>query len=123
MLAAIVRLEHGEVCTHEPCVEVPAYLTYAEPVLAAFVVVALVWDRLSTRPVLRVAQFVLLLMVMDLSFFRPLVYGFYDPAGFWPGMLSRGARAVAGPGGNGRRGPHDIDTDRLWTDRKEKDDA
>ena len=90
LLASIAFLEHGEVCTHGPCVEIPAYLTYIEPVTAAFVVVALVWDRLSPRPPLRLAQFVLLLMVMDLSFFRPPVYGLYDPAGFGAGMLSMG---------------------------------
>lgn len=49
VLVSISHLEHAEVCTHGPCVEVPAYLTYAEPVTAAFVVVALVWDRLSAR--------------------------------------------------------------------------
>ena len=90
LLVTIAALEHGEVCTHGPCVEIPGYLTYAEPVLAAFVVVALVWDRLSARLALRLVQFVLLLMLMDLSFLRPLVYGVAGPIGFWPGMLSMG---------------------------------
>ena len=90
VVASVAFLEHGEVCVHGPCVEIPAYLTFAEPVSAAFVVIALVWDRLSPGRCLRVAQFVLLLMIMDMSFFRPLVYGLAGPAGFWPGMLSMG---------------------------------
>ena len=69
---------------------VPAYITYVEPVTAALVVAALVWDRLSAHTVLRVAQFVLLLMLMDLSLFRTAIYGFYDPAGFWAGLKSQG---------------------------------
>ena len=85
-------LAHAEIYDppYGPNVQIPAYLTYVEPVTAALVLAALAWDRLSARPTLRVMQFVLLTMVMDLSFFRPVVYGFYDPAGFGAGMLSVG---------------------------------
>ena len=67
-------------------VNVPSYLTFAEPVLASFAIAALVWDKLSPRPAVRLMQFILLIMAMKGSILPTLVYSFYQrgrlPAAF-----------------------------------------
>jgi len=59
---------------------VPSYLTFLEPVVAAFAIAALVWDQLSARPVWRAGQFVLLIMAMKGSIAPTLIYSFFQHA-------------------------------------------
>jgi hypothetical protein len=59
-------------------VNVPSYLTFLEPVLASFAIAAVVWDKLSPKPTLRVVQFVLIVMAMKGSILPTLIYSFYQ---------------------------------------------
>ena len=56
---------------------VPAYATFAEPVVASFVIAFLVWDRLSAMLWIRTLQFVLLIMLMKGSIVPTLFYSVY----------------------------------------------
>ena len=69
-------------------VEVPAYLTFAEPVVACFIMAALVFDRLSADPVARVCQFAVLILLMRNLLLAPFIYIFYAKIGAVSAMLS-----------------------------------
>ncbi|MCU1321793.1 MAG: hypothetical protein JWM43_1442 [Acidobacteriaceae bacterium] len=56
---------------------VPAYLTYAEPVLAALLVAALIWDSLSPRIPVRFLQFTVTVLLVRHVLFAPAIYPFY----------------------------------------------
>ena len=92
ILASIAYLNHGEVykVPYGWQIEVPAYITYMEPVVACFLMAALVWDRLAKGVLARTLQFALLMMMINGSLLRPFVYVLY--ATFRPGvaLLSMG---------------------------------
>lgn len=71
-------------------VMVPAYLTFAEPVLGCAVVAALIWPRLSQRPWLRIGQFALLITLIKGVVVRTLVYSAFMKAPLGAAMLSQG---------------------------------
>jgi hypothetical protein len=53
---------------------IPAYLTFAEPVLACVWAAALVWDRLSPSRVLRFVQFTVLIVAIKNQLLMPFAY-------------------------------------------------
>jgi hypothetical protein len=59
-------------------VNVPSYLTFLEPVIAGYVIAALVLKRLSLKSTHQVGLFVLLIMSMKRSIVPTLVYSFYQ---------------------------------------------
>jgi hypothetical protein len=79
VLKALSYLAHDEIyqVPYGWQVNVPAYITFAEPVAAALAIAWLTWDRLSARPGVRVLQFVALIMFMKGSVLPTLVYSFY----------------------------------------------
>jgi hypothetical protein len=80
ILASIAYLNHDEVykAPYGWQIEVPAYITYMEPVVACFVMVALVWDRLSKNLSTRTIQFVLLVMMINGRLLAPFIYVLYS---------------------------------------------
>jgi hypothetical protein len=67
---------------------IPAYLTFAEPVIACAVIAYLVWPRLPSPPALRIASFVLLILFMDTMVLRTFVFSFYIEAPIGIALLS-----------------------------------
>jgi hypothetical protein len=59
-------------------VNVPSYLTFLEPVIASYVIAALVLKRLSLTSTHQILLFVLLIMSMKRSIVPTLVYSFYQ---------------------------------------------
>jgi hypothetical protein len=92
ILESISYLSHDEVykAPYGWQIEVPAYITYLEPVVACFITVALVWDGLSKHLLWRTLQFVLLVLAMNTILIRPIVYVFYAPFGPLTALLSMG---------------------------------
>ena len=90
LIASIEYLDTGNI--YNPPygwqVNVPSYLTFLEPVLASFAIVAFVWDKLSTQPILRTVQFALLVMAMKGSILPTLVYSFYQKSRLPAAVLS-----------------------------------
>lgn len=62
-------------------VYIPAYLTYAEPVIAIFLLLALMWDRLPGRNGHRCALMLLMLLLAKGLVFTPLAYAVASPPG------------------------------------------
>ncbi len=62
-------------------VNVPSYLTFLEPVLASFAIVAAAWRRLGGSLLSRLVKFTLLLMAIKGSIMPTLVFSFFQP---WP---------------------------------------
>jgi len=58
-------------------VEIPAYLTFIEPVIACFVIVYNVWNNLSSRPWIRSLQFIVLIMAIRGVLLSPFINVFY----------------------------------------------
>jgi hypothetical protein len=56
---------------------IPAYLTYAEPVIACILIAALLWDQLSPRLPLRLLQFALIILAIKHVLFAPFIFPFY----------------------------------------------
>jgi hypothetical protein len=69
---------------------IPAYLTYVEPVIAALLIAALVWDNLSSRAPLRILQFTLLLLLIRHHLFALAIYPLYMKASTTTALLSMG---------------------------------
>jgi len=67
---------------------VPAYLTYAEPVIACALIARLVWERLPAPPVQRLALFVALVLFMDTMVFRTFLFSFFSDGAVGVAMLS-----------------------------------
>jgi hypothetical protein len=67
---------------------IPAYLTFAEPVVACFAAAALTWDRLSAVRGLRVVQFTLIIVAIKKQLLTPFIYAFLAREGFASGLLS-----------------------------------
>ncbi|WP_158915812.1 hypothetical protein [Caulobacter sp. S45] len=59
-------------------IEIPAYLTFLEPVIASFVVGILAWSQLSSRPAMRALQLTLLILLLKGPALAPITYAFYS---------------------------------------------
>ena len=81
VLLAMASLSHDEVykAPYGWRVEVSSYATFLEPTIAVFVLAALVWDRLSLRPSVRMLQFAFLVMGINTILLRPLLYLPFSP--------------------------------------------
>lgn len=60
-------------------VEIPAYITFLEPTVAAFLLAAFTLDRFSSKLSLSTFQFTLLVMSFNTSLIRPLLYLSFSP--------------------------------------------
>ena len=69
-------------------VNVPSYLTFAEPVLASFVIVALVWRKLAGSFTHRLVQFTLLIMAIKGAIVPTLVFSFFQNMPVFRGIVS-----------------------------------
>ena len=69
---------------------IPAYLSFAEPVAASFAVGLLIWDRSSSRPLLRIAQLASLILLAHGPVFRPFINILYANTDAGTAMLSVG---------------------------------
>ena len=69
-------------------VMIPAYLTYAEPVIACALIARLVWDRLPAPPAQRLALFVALILFMDTMVLRTFLFSFFSGGPLGAAMLS-----------------------------------
>ncbi|MEO7433844.1 MAG: hypothetical protein ABIR62_17895 [Dokdonella sp.] len=77
VMASIASLApQSEWCTlpYGPNVLIPAYLTFAEPVLACIAAAGLIWNRLSPSRALRFAQFTLLILAIKNQLLMPFIY-------------------------------------------------
>jgi hypothetical protein len=68
---------------------VPAYISYAEPVIACTLVGALIWQCLSTNTAVRFSQFILLVLLMRGMLLPTLIYSFYSKMPVASAMLSQ----------------------------------
>jgi hypothetical protein len=73
------NLSHDEVygLPYGMHVLVPAYLSYAEPVIACILIAALVWDNLAPRLPLRLLQFALIILLVRHVLLAPFIFPFY----------------------------------------------
>lgn len=62
-------------------VYVPAYITYAEPVIGVFLLLALTWERLPGRTAHRCAMMVLILLLAKSLVIGPFAYALSAPEG------------------------------------------
>jgi hypothetical protein len=92
IMASIAYLNHDEVykAPYGWQIEVPAYITYMEPVAACFIMVALVWDRLAKSLLMRTFEFALLVLMINNTLIRPFVYIFYATFSPMVALLSAG---------------------------------
>ena len=92
LLAAVAHLDHERIYSDTSWqLNAAAGLGFIEPALASFVLVALVWPRLSGRPGWRALQFALLLTVGRRNFFAAFYYPFFASSLSAPmAMLSAG---------------------------------
>ncbi|MDE1146987.1 MAG: hypothetical protein PW843_10240 [Azospirillaceae bacterium] len=90
VMAALSGFDHDEVyqMPYGWQVEIPAYLTFVEPVASCLAMAALIWDKLSARPLTRLAQFMLLVLFLRGLVLRPFLYSFFIPAPLGAAMLS-----------------------------------
>ena len=90
LLQSLAHLSHPDVydLPYPWQVMIPAYLTFAEPVIACAVIAYLVWPRLPSPPALRLASFVLLILFMDTMVLRTFVFSFYIEAPIGIALLS-----------------------------------
>lgn len=81
VLHSIRHLSHDEIykVPYGWQVEFPSYITFLEPTIAAFLVAALVLDRLSPKLSVGTVQFALLIMALSTSLLRPLLYLPFSP--------------------------------------------
>lgn len=69
-------------------IEIPAYLTFAEPVLASFATGMLVWNRLSRQPLRRILQLAALIFLMKGPVASPFINILYAGTDAVTAMLS-----------------------------------
>lgn len=77
VMASIASLApQSEWCTlpYGPNVLIPAYLTFAEPVLACVAAAALIWNRLPPSRAVRFAQFAVLILAIKNQLLMPFFY-------------------------------------------------
>lgn len=89
-LKAAAHLDHPEVYSfpYGWQVLIPAYVTYAEPVIACMCVAFLVWGRLSQRSGIRILQFSLLILSIRGMLLPTFIYSFYSKEKLPTAMLS-----------------------------------
>ena len=92
VLASIAYLSHDEVYTvpYGWQIELPAYVTFMEPVIACFVMVSLVWGQLTGSLLRRTSRFILLVMLVANALLRPFIYVFYSQLSLGLSLLSMG---------------------------------
>ena len=90
-LEAARRFDHPEVYTfpYGWHVLVPAYLTYAEPVVACMLLATLTWRGLSAKPAVRFFKFTSLVLLLRGMLIPTFVYSFYSKAKLPAAMLSQ----------------------------------
>jgi len=90
-LAAAQHLNHDEVYPFPYGWQVlaPAYLTYAEPVIACMLIAVLIWNGLSVKPVVRLGQFCVLILLIRGMLLPTFVYSFYSKQTLRTAMLSQ----------------------------------
>ena len=90
-LRAAAPLNHADVYAfpYGWHVLLPAYITYAEPVIACTLLAALIWQALSTRIEVRLMQFVLIILLVRGMLLPTLIYSFYSKLPLLSAMLSQ----------------------------------
>jgi len=90
-LRAAAPLDHADLYSfpYGWQVLVPAYVSFAEPVIACTLIGALIWRSLSTNVMLRLAQFTLLVLLMRGMLLPTFIYSFYSKMPVIPAMLSQ----------------------------------
>jgi hypothetical protein len=90
-LKAVAHLEHPDIYSfpYGWQVLIPAYITYAEPVIACTCIAFLVWERLSGKTGTRLLQFSLLILLMKGMLLPTFTYSFYSQAKLTTAMLSQ----------------------------------
>ena len=88
---AAARFDHADIYPfpYGWQVLVPAYLTYAEPVIACLLLAVLVWRSLSKKPGVRLLQFALLVLLMRGMLLPTFIYSFYSTARLSSAVLSQ----------------------------------
>lgn len=91
LMAQFAHLAHPEVYqTPYPWfVLIPAYATFAEPVIAALILAALIWDRLPRPLPLRLVTFTLLVVLLKGVLVRAFLFAAYMDAPYVEGLLSQ----------------------------------
>jgi hypothetical protein len=89
-LKAAAHFDHPEVYSfpYGWQVLIPAYITYAEPVIACMFVAFLIWERLSEKTITRVLQFSLIILSIRGMLLPTFIYSFYSKAKLPEAMLS-----------------------------------
>lgn len=73
---------------------IPAYLTFAEPVVACFAAAAFVWDGLSASRGVRLIQFTLIIVAIKKQLFTPIIYALVATASPASALLSESQFAL-----------------------------
>ena len=68
---------------------IPAYISYAEPVIACTLMAALIWQSLSTTTVVRFSQFILLVLLIRGMLLPTFIYSLYSKMPVASAMLSQ----------------------------------
>lgn len=68
---------------------IPAYLTFAEPLIGCALIAALIWDRLDGSLTSRLLQFTLLVVFLKGVILRTLIFPLYMKPSYFEGMLSQ----------------------------------
>ena len=91
LLKAAAPLDHADLYAfpYGWQVLIPAYLTYAEPVIACTLMASLIWQALSPNTAIRFLQFVLLVLTIRGMLLPTFLYSFYSRVPFAPAMLSQ----------------------------------
>jgi hypothetical protein len=97
IMESIARLApQSEWCTlpYGPNVLIPAYLTFAEPVVACLAAAILIWDTLSASRALRFAQFALIILAIKNQLLMPWVYAAFAKTPFLEALTSESQFAL-----------------------------
>lgn len=75
-------------------IEIPAYLSFAEPTVAAFAFAALVWNQLSAKPIVRLSQFTILVLLIKKQLLAAFIYMAYSGTPLLSGLFAMGQFSV-----------------------------
>ena len=80
LLTSTAYLSHDEIykVPYGWQIEVPAYITYLEPVIGCFLMAIIAWEKLAGNMLQRTVQFILLVMLIGNALIRPFIYVFYS---------------------------------------------
>jgi hypothetical protein len=67
---------------------IPAYMTFAEPVVACFAAAAFAWNGLSASRGTRLLQFMVIVVAIKKQLFTPIVYALVAKVSFMAALLS-----------------------------------